>query len=87
MGNVKQIIALFILMFAAVGSANAACLSQSQTRQAVANGQAAPLGAVRGQVNGEIVKAQLCQQGGGYVYRLSVLKNGKVTTVTVNAGR
>lgn len=74
-------------MLAAVAPAHAACLSQGEARQAVASGQAASLGSVAGSVGGEIVKAQLCKQGGGYVYRLSVLKNGKVTTVTVNASR
>ncbi|CTQ45591.1 MULTISPECIES: PepSY domain-containing protein [Stappiaceae] len=83
----KQIFALLILTFAVIAPAQAACLSQSQAREAVASGKAAPLGAVAGQAGGEIVKAQLCQQGGGYVYLLSVLKGGKVTTVTVNANR
>lgn len=83
----KHIIALLIVLLAAVAPAEAACLSQGQARQVVASGQAAPLGAVAGQAGGEIVKAQLCQQGGGYVYVLSVLKGGKVTTVTVNASR
>ena len=81
------IFALLILTFAVIAPAQAACLSQSQAREAVASGKAAPLGAVAGQAGGEIVKAQLCQQGGGYVYLLSVLKGGKVTTVTVNANR
>jgi uncharacterized membrane protein YkoI len=84
---VKQIIAFLIVTFAVIAPVEAACLSQSQARDAVASGKAAPLGAVAGQAGGEIVKAQLCQQGGGYVYRLSVLKGGKVTTVTVNASR
>lgn len=83
----KQTIALLIVLLAAIAPAEAACLSQAQARQVVASGQAAPLGAVAGQAGGEIVKAQLCQQGGGYVYVLSVLKGGKVTTVTVNASR
>ena len=83
----KQIIALLILTFAAIGPANAACLSQGEAQQVVASGKAAPLGSVAGSAGGEIVKAQLCQQGGGYVYLLSVLKGGKVTTVTVNANR
>ncbi|QFT33135.1 hypothetical protein K1718_19975 [Roseibium porphyridii] len=83
----KQLVALLIVFFAAVTPASAACLSQAQARDAVASGKAAPLGAVAGRAGGEIVKAQLCQQGGGYVYKLSVLKGGKVTTVTVNASR
>lgn len=83
----KQIVALLILTFAAVLPAQAACLSQGQARQVVASGQAASLGSVAGRVKGEILKAQLCQQGGGYVYVLSVKNGSKVTTVTVNASR
>ncbi|MCX2723444.1 PepSY domain-containing protein [Roseibium salinum] len=83
----KQIFAVIILTLAAVAPAQAACLSQAEAREAVASGRAVPLGSVAGSAGGEIVKAQLCQQGGGYVYVLSVLKDGKVTTVTVNASR
>ena len=83
----KHIIAFLVLTLLAIAPAQAACLSQAQTREAVASGKAAPLGSVAGRAGGEIVKAQLCQQGGGYVYVLSVLKNGKVTTVTVPASR
>ncbi len=83
----KQLAAILIVFFAATLPAQASCLSQAQARQVVASGQAVPLGSVAGQAGGEIVKAQLCQQGGGYVYVLSVLKNGAVTTVTVNASR
>ncbi len=78
--------ALFMIL-AAVGPASANCLSQAEARQVVASGQAKSLGSVAGQAGGEIVKAQLCRRGGGYVYVLSVLKNGKVTNVTVNASR
>ncbi|CTQ60380.1 MAG: hypothetical protein RIE06_27270 [Roseibium album] len=83
----KKIFAFLLVTFAAVLPAEAACLSQAQAREAVASGKAAPLGSVAGRAGGEIVKAQLCQQGGGYVYVLSVLKGGKVTNVTVNASR
>ena len=83
----KHSLALIVLLLASIAPAHAACLSQAEARQAVASGKAAPLGSVAGRAGGEIVKAQLCQQGGGYVYRLSVLKSGKVTTVTVNASR
>jgi len=84
---VKQFIALLIVFFTAVLPAEAACLSQSQARQAVASGKAVSLGSVASRAGGEIVKAKLCRQGGGYVYVLSVLKGGKVTTVRLNASR
>ncbi|MXN65696.1 hypothetical protein GR183_12345 [Stappia sp. GBMRC 2046] len=63
----------------------AACLNQSQARQAVASGQARPLGAVSRSVGGEIVRADLCEQGGRLVYVLSVLSGGKVTKRVVDA--
>jgi len=84
---VKQIFALLVLILAAVVPAQAACLSQAQTREAVASGKAASFASVRGQVKGDILKAQLCQQGGGYVYVVSVKNGSSVTTVTVNASR
>ncbi|MCY1708616.1 PepSY domain-containing protein [Pannonibacter sp. SL95] len=68
-------------------SASAACLSQGEAQQAVSSGQAQPLGSVAGTVQGEIVRAQLCEEGGRYIYRLSVLENGQVTTVVVDASR
>lgn len=68
-------------------AASAACLSQGQAQQAVSSGKAEPLGSVAGSVKGEIVRAELCEEGGRYVYRLSVLDNGQVTTVVVDASR
>ena len=76
-----------VLMLAAAAPANAQCLSQAQACEAVASGKAKSLGSVAGAAGGEIVKAELCQQGGGYVYRLSVRINGQVVTKTVNASR
>lgn len=76
---------IFFLVSLMPAAAN--CLSQGEAQQAVASGQALPLGAVAGSVGGEIVKAQLCVEGGRYVYRLAVLANGQVTTVVVNASR
>lgn len=63
----------------------AACLNQNQARQAVASGQARPLGAVSRSVGGEIVRADLCERGGRLVYVLSVLSGGKVTKRVVDA--
>jgi len=83
----KQIFVLIFVSLAALAPAQAACLSQAEARQVVASGRAAPLGSVAGRVQGEILKAQLCEQGGGYVYVLSVKNGSKVTTVTVGAGR
>lgn len=46
---------------------------------------ACPLGAVSRSVGGEIVRADLCEQGGRLVYVLSVLSGGKVTKRVVDA--
>ncbi len=75
--------ALAVTVFTWSAPAQAACLSSSQTRQAVANGQARPLGSLS--VNGQILSAKLCEQGGGLVYVLSVLNNGNVSQVTLDA--
>lgn len=66
-------------------TANAACLSQAEARQAVASGQAKPLGSLARAAGGEIVRADLCEQGGRLVYVLSVLSNGKVVQRVVDA--
>jgi len=80
--------ALFVvLLLAGATGAEAACLSPGEARQAVASGQARSLGSLKGSVGGEIVKAQLCKEGGRYVYRLSVLANGKVSSKVINASR
>ncbi|WP_208985787.1 hypothetical protein [Pseudovibrio sp. Ad26] len=76
-------LALAATVFTWSAPAQAACLSSSQTRQAVASGQARPLGSLR--VNGQILSAKLCQQGGRLVYVLSVLNNGNVSQVTLDA--
>ncbi|MEJ8473971.1 hypothetical protein V6575_07715 [Roseibium sp. H3510] len=78
-----------ICLFAAlsVSTASAQCLSQGEARQAVASGKAASLGSMKGAAGGEIVKAQLCIEGGRYVYRLSVLVGGQVQTKVLNASR
>jgi hypothetical protein len=83
----KQLFVLMIVSLAAAAPVHAACLPEAQARQVVANGRAAPLGTLRSQVKGEILTWQLCEQGGGYVYVLSVRNGSKVTTVTVNASR
>ncbi|AEV36982.1 hypothetical protein PSE_2474 [Pseudovibrio sp. FO-BEG1] len=76
-------LALATAVFTWSAPAQAACLSSSQTRQAVASGQARPLGSLR--VNGQILSAKLCERGGGLVYVLSVLNNGNVSQVTLDA--
>ena len=89
--QVKHFLALIMLTFLALGqmqaAAQAQCLSQAEARDAVASGKAASLGSMKGAAGGEIVKAQLCIEGGRYVYRLSVLIGGQVKTVVLPASR
>lgn len=65
------------------------CLSNAQASDAVRSGSAKPLSQVRRRVTrdgGKIVSAQLCRQGSGYVYVISILQpNGQVSNVTVSA--
>ncbi|MHC5654266.1 PepSY domain-containing protein [Stappia sp.] len=68
-----------------VAEAQAACLSQGEARAAVQNGEAQPLGRVAGAVGGEIVRADLCREGGRLVYVLSVLSGGRVANRVVDA--
>lgn len=65
--------------------AQAQCLSQAEARAAVSSGQVLPLGRVAGAVGGEIVRADLCREGGRLVYVLSVLSGGRVDTRVVDA--
>ena len=67
-------------------AATAECLSGAEARQAVQNGQARSLASVTGGLGGEVVKAQLCRQGGRLVYVIGVLQsNGQVVRRTVDA--
>lgn len=61
-------------------AADGACLSPSEARRVVASGEAASLSRIRGNiadmVGGEVVSAQLCQGGGGYIYVVNVIVDG-----------
>lgn len=64
------------LVFAAAQAADAACLSQGEQRDAVASGAAVRPAAVQGQVQGELLRLELCQEGGRLVYVATVLMPG-----------
>ncbi|MCA1297544.1 PepSY domain-containing protein [Stappia indica] len=83
--QVAAVVLAAVAVLAVPQAAMAACLSPSQARAAVANGQAQPLGAIAGAVRGEIVRAELCEQGGRLVYRLSVLSGERLVTRVVDA--
>lgn len=67
-----------------------ACLSKAEQRAAVASRKAIPLAKAlkaRARVrHGDLVRAQLCQDGDRLVYVLTLLgRSGKVITATVDA--
>lgn len=67
------------------------CLSPREARQAVNSGKAAPLSRVTRNIKkrtggGDIVGANLCRQGRGLVYIVTVLRsNGSATRVVADA--
>ncbi len=66
------------------------CLSPEERRAAIAAHRVVPLAkamrAVRARVNGELLRASLCEQDHRLVYVLTVFaRNGKVTRATVDA--
>lgn len=73
-----------LLVFAS--PAAAACLSETSARNLVNSGQVLSLGAIASQHNIQIYSAQLCESGGGYVYRLMIRGNdGNVMRMVINA--
>lgn len=68
-----RILALALALVVPATAASAQCLSQQDARAAVQSGDARPFGSVAGAVNGEILRAELCREGGRLVYVLSVL--------------
>jgi len=69
-----------------------ACLSPGETREAVASGRVVPaveaVRAAESAVPGaQITQVDLCQGGGGFVYRIAALgSDGRFVTVIVDAG-
>jgi len=91
--NKLPMIALAAMLLAAAGPASPGmaqgCMSGQQARQLLEQGQAVPFpealrraGYSRNQLAGG---PELCQAGGGYVYRLRVVRNGQVSAVTIPA--
>jgi len=64
------------------------CLSRQEGRQLIQQGQVATLPDAmrRAGVSGQVIDAQLCGGGGGYVYRVRVRQDGKVRSVNIPAG-
>jgi uncharacterized membrane protein YkoI len=95
---IRALAAVAVLVVLAVPSApadEAACLSATEQRAAIAEGRAVSLGtairSVRGSVrdrgNREVVKARLCRESAGLVYVLTLLaRDGTVSRASVDAG-
>ncbi|MEW5421379.1 PepSY domain-containing protein [Amorphus sp. 3PC139-8] len=78
-------LAVFFLL-AAFGAAEAQCLSGDQQRQAVQSGQAVRPSSVQSQVQGELIRLDLCNEGGRLVYIATVLGGGgQVSRVVFDA--
>lgn len=81
-----RIAGLCLALATLAGAAEAACLSSGEARKRVAAGEAMRLGAVAGQVDGEVLDAKLCEGGGGLVWRVTVMRDGgEVVVVVVDA--
>jgi uncharacterized membrane protein YkoI len=71
-------------------SAQGSCYSDAQTRAAVQSGKARPLSnflaAIQARYGGQVTgNAQLCQNGGGLAYLVTLIVRGQVLQVRVNA--
>jgi hypothetical protein len=78
-----------ILLAGGAGPASAACLSGRDGRQLIEQGQVVPFPeAMRraGLSSDQVVEVQLCEGGGGYVYRVQVLQpGGEVRSMNIPA--
>ncbi len=67
-------------------AAEARCLTPAEAQAVVGGGAVLRLSVIARAVGGEIVDAQLCEGGGGLVYRLAVMREGgRVDNITVDA--
>jgi hypothetical protein len=81
--------ALFILAAGSWSAAEAQCVSGRNGRELVAQGEVMPFPEAARQAgisSDQVVGVQLCRSGGGYVYRVRVLRGGKVRSVNIPAG-
>ncbi len=80
---------IFAVTWLMTGVANAECLSRSEARAALQSGQVVSLAQIRGQiaaaVGGSIIGAELCRDGSGYYYEVTVQVGGSVRRFRVDA--
>lgn len=80
------LIAVALVLAGTVAGTAGGCLRGGEMRQAIASGEAIPLGALRGRLGGgKIVRADLCRGPGGLVYRVAVLRGAKVDELVIDA--
>lgn len=83
-------IAAALLLATPPREALAACLSAGEARAVIASGRVLPPGqitsALRRRYQVDIIDVQLCAEGRGYIYQLTVLGSaGRVRRIAVNA--
>jgi uncharacterized membrane protein YkoI len=71
------------------GAVSADCLSRSEARAALQSGQVVSLAQIRGQISaavgGRIIGAELCQDGSGFYYDVTVQVGNSVRRFRVDA--
>jgi len=89
----QLILGLAVLFLAIAGSPDSGaaqgCLSGGEGRQLLEQGEVMPFPEAMqraGLSADEVVEVQLCQSGGGYVYRVRILQGGQVSSKNIPAG-
>ena len=70
------------------GFAQGRCVSGNQGRKLLEQGRIVPFPEAMRQAGlkgGEVVEVQLCRRGGGWAYRVRVLRNGQVKAMNIPA--
>ena len=89
----RLILGLAVLFLTMAGSPDSGsaqgCLSGGEGRQLLEQGEVMPFPEAMqraGLSADEVVEVQLCQSGGGYVYRVRILQGGQVSSKNIPAG-
>jgi uncharacterized membrane protein YkoI len=79
---------IFAATWLMTGAATADCLSRSEARTVLESGQVVSLAQIRGQiaaaVGGSIIGAELCQDGSGYYYEVTVQIGNSIRRLRVD---
>lgn len=91
MRRLMRIAVMSMVLVAGPSAAAEGCLSRGESRTAVEHGDAMPLSRIADRLvnrfGGQIVRADLCREGDGLAYRVTVLGGrGEVRTLIVDAG-